>query len=159
MYKHFETPIILKENRKVRYKFVCKKSVSSPISTIDEAEVKSRSPSISLVRDRYEDSTANLNRHVKQCNPDETPSSQQMTAFTNGTTYAPARFRYLLAMWCARRHRPFNIVKDDELIEIFRMLYDRVDVPHPITVSRDVKEIFSLCKENVANYLQVILFL
>jgi hypothetical protein len=92
MYKHFETPIILKENRKVRYKFVCKKSVSSPISTIDEAEVKSRNPSISLVRDRYEDSTANLNRHVKQCNPDETPSSQQMTAFTNGTTYAPARF-------------------------------------------------------------------
>jgi hypothetical protein len=79
-----------------------------------------------------------------------------MTAFTNGTTYSPARFRFLLAMWCARRHRPFKIVHDDELVEIFQMLYDRVDVPHPTTVSRDVKEIFYICKENVGNVLQVL---
>ena len=74
---------------------------------------------------------ANLNCHVKQCDPDDTPSSQQMAAFSNSTTYAPARFRFILAMWCARRHRPFKIVQDDELVEIFQMLYSLVDIPHP----------------------------
>ena len=58
-------------------------------------------------------------------------------------------------MWCARRHRPFNIVKDDELNEIFHMLYARAEVPHPVTVSRDVKDIFALCKQNVVDVLQV----
>lgn len=80
---------------------------------------------------------------------------QQITAFSSGTTYSVARFRYLLAMWCARCYRPFNIVKDDELVEIFTMLYARIDVPHPITVSCDVKEIFRISKENVAKVLQV----
>jgi hypothetical protein len=65
--------------------------------------------------------------------------------------------RYLIAMWCARRHRPFNIVEDDELNEIFHMLYARVEVPHPTTVSRDVKEIFYICKKNVVEFLQVCL--
>ena len=58
-------------------------------------------------------------------------------------------------MWCAHRHRPFKIVADPELVEIFQMLYHRAEVPHPVTVSRDVKEIFRLSKENVANILQV----
>ena len=58
-------------------------------------------------------------------------------------------------MWCARRYRPFNIVKDEELVEIFTMLYARVAIPHPITVSRDVKEIFRISRENVSKVLQV----
>jgi len=129
------------------------------MSLDNKTEGQSRNPSVSLLRERFEDSTANLNRHVKQCDPDDTPSSQQMTAFTNGTTYAPARFRFLLAMWCARRHRPFKIIQDDELVEIFRMLYDRVDIPHPTTLSHDVKEIYIMCKENVSNILRVNLLL
>jgi hypothetical protein len=108
-----------------------------------------------LIRGRYEDSTKNLLDHQRTCDPADTPEARQIVAFASGATYSPARFRYLLAMWCARRHRPFNIVKDQELIDIFTMLYIRVDVPHPTTVSRDVREIFQLCKKNVIDTLQV----
>jgi hypothetical protein len=60
-------------------------------------------------------------------------------------------------MWCACRHHPFNIVADPELLDLFKMLYSRVEVPHPTTVSRDVREIHRLCKDRVANLLEVIL--
>lgn len=113
-------------------------------------------PSQSLVHGCYKDSTKNLLEHAQKCNPTDTPELQQITAFVNGTTYSPARFRFLLAMWCACRHQPFNIVGDKELQEILQMLYSCVDIPHPITVSCDVKEIFCLCKQNVAKFLQVL---
>lgn len=58
-------------------------------------------------------------------------------------------------MWCARRHRPFSIVSDPELQELFKMLYSRVTVPHPTTVSRDVTEMYILSKERVAKMLKV----
>jgi hypothetical protein len=76
-------------------------------------------------------------------------------AFANGSTYSTTRFWYLLAMWCAHCHRPFNIVKDDELNEIFHMLYAQAEVPHPVTMSHDVKGIFDICKKNVVQVLQV----
>lgn len=114
-----------------------------------------RNLSQSLVRGRYEDSTKNLLNHARKCEPADSAQSQQLAAFANGSTYSAARLWYLLAMWCARHHRPFNIVKDDKLNEIFLMLYARVEVPHPTTVSRDVKEIFHICKKNVAEFLQV----
>jgi hypothetical protein len=78
-----------------------------------------------------------------------------MAAFASGSTYSEPRLRYLLSMWCARRHRPFAIVADPELIEIFTMLHARTNVPHPITVARDVREIFRLCKQNVVSMLKV----
>jgi hypothetical protein len=112
-------------------------------------------PSEYCDRHRFEDSTRNLGRHIDNCDPDDTPSTQQITAFASGTTYSPARFRYLLAMWCSRHYRPFNIVKDEELLDIFTMLYARIDVPHPVTVSRDVKEIFRISRENISKVLQV----
>ncbi len=63
--------------------------------------------------------------------------------------------RYLCALWVTRCHRPYAIVADDELLAIFRMLYAQVEVPHPTTLSRDVKEIFLIAQKNVAHMLQV----
>jgi hypothetical protein len=114
-----------------------------------------RHPSEFVQRHRFEDSTGNLAKHVEKCTPAETSASQSITAFANGTTYSAPRFRYLLSIWCARRHRPFSIVMDPELVELFKMLYARVEIPHPKTISRDVKEIHLLCKERVAKMLGV----
>ena len=58
-------------------------------------------------------------------------------------------------MWVARSHRPFSIVNDPDLLDIFRMLYAPVEVPHPTTVSRDVQFIFKQARVEVAKYLQV----
>jgi hypothetical protein len=60
-----------------------------------------------------------------------------------------------LALWAARRHRPYAIVADPELIEIFTDLNSKVIVPSPTTVSRDVREIYAMSRKKVAAILQV----
>ena len=101
----------------------------------------SRNPSKHVYRGDYEDSTGNLKRHANSCEPANTAESEAITAFANGATYSPARLRFLLAMWCASRHRPFAIVEDPEFKAILHMLYGRVNVPSRVTVSRDVQHI------------------
>jgi len=154
MYKHYQKLILIKSRGKIKYKFICKKWVAPPISTIDKAEAHSRNPSISLLCGQFEDSTENLKWHVRQCDPDVMSSSQKMRAFAYGTTYSPTHFRFLLAMWCAHCHWPFKIVLDPELGDIFQ-LYDHIDIPHPMTVSHDINQIYNISKEKVANVLQV----
>ncbi|KAJ7599139.1 hypothetical protein C8J56DRAFT_722679, partial [Mycena floridula] len=58
-----------------------------------------------------------------------------------------------LALWVSTRKRPFAIVSDPEYLEIVTMLQSRTDTPSPTTVSRDVKEIYSITKESVAKEL------
>ena len=60
-----------------------------------------------------------------------------------------------LALWVAHRHRPFAIVMDDELVEIFTDLNNKVEVPSRFTVSRDVKEIFLMSRVKVSEILKV----
>lgn len=60
-----------------------------------------------------------------------------------------------VALWVARRHQPFAIVEDDELVDIFTDLNNRVEVPSRFTVSRDVKEIFTMSRLKVSDILKV----
>ena len=64
-----------------------------------------------------------------------------------------------LALWVSNRHRPFSIVEDTELLEIFKDLNPTCETPSRHTVSRDVKEIFSLTRGEVGTMLQVCLVL
>jgi hypothetical protein len=63
-----------------------------------------------------------------------------------------------LALWVVRRNRPFAIVADAELIEILTDLNNKVIVPSPTTLSRDVREIFNMSRLKVASILQVCFF-
>ena len=60
-----------------------------------------------------------------------------------------------LALWVSCQHHPFAIVEDDELVDIFKDLNNRVEVPSRSTVSRDVKEIFDMSRKQVAAMLKV----
>lgn len=128
------------------------RSFCSPIPYLDS--FSNSRPSVKVNRERFDDSTGNLAAHVKICNPKEM-EMESITAFANGSTYSGPRMRYLLAIWCARRHRPFKIVEDPELVEIFGMLYSRAEIPSRVMISRDINEIFNLAKTNVAQSLQV----
>ena len=97
----------------------------------------------------------NLNKHINTCDPTKTHESEAITAYANGSSYTAARMRYLLTKWIARRFRPFIIVEDPELIEIFQMLYARVQIPSAKTISRDMKEIYAMAQINVKILLQV----
>lgn len=60
-----------------------------------------------------------------------------------------------IALWVSTRHRPFSIIEDTELLEIFTDLNPNCESPKHHTVSRDVKEIFGLSQGEVATMLQV----
>lgn len=114
-----------------------------------------RNPSVVILRNREDDSTGNLGRHAERCSGKRTKESRVMEEFAHGSTYSAARLRYLLNLWVVRRHRPFSIVEDRELIAILQMFCDHVTVPSARTISRDVQEIFQMTKVNVAQFLQV----
>ena len=106
-------------------------------------------------RMEYQDSTGNLNRHIKACDPDDTPEAEMITTYASGVTYSPARLRFLIAMWVAHRHRPFLMVEDPEFWEILRMLYPKVQLPSRVTVSRDVQDIFERTRSRLKDLLKV----
>jgi hypothetical protein len=88
-----------------------------------------RSPSIKVTLIRHDDSTSNLVRHVKSCNGGiSAAASGSITAFAQGSTYTPQKFRMKLALWVAHCHWPFAIVEDKELVDIFTDLNNKVEV-------------------------------
>ncbi|KAL1945891.1 hypothetical protein VTO73DRAFT_1893 [Trametes versicolor] len=137
VYKHFMKPKIIQTPQGgVVHRFVCQKY---PSKHVDRAD--------------YEESTSNLTRHRGLCDPDDTPEVEMITAYARGTAYSPARVRYLIVMWCARRHRPFTIVDDPEFQELMCMLYAKVELPSRVTVSRDVQMIMLDGKIRVIAFL------
>ena len=114
-----------------------------------------RNPSKHVDRALNDESTGNLNRHIKICAPEATPETQMITDYAQGANYSYARVRFLLAMWIARRHRPFTIVEDPEFRELLRMLYVRVEIPSRVTVARDLRDIFDDSRARVKAKLRV----
>ncbi len=108
-----------------------------------------------VTRVRWDTSTGNLQRHRTECNKKVAPAGKGINDFAHGSTYSKAKMRYLCALWVSRRHRPYTIVQDDELLDIFRMLYSQVSVPHPTTLSRDVREVYEMTRLEIAKKLQV----
>lgn len=107
-----------------------------------------------VTRVRHDESTSNLLRHVDKCSPGAATGTSTITAFAHGSTYSYPKFRMKLALWVSRRHRPFAIVEDPELVDIFMDLNNKVEVPSHVTISRDVKEIFYISRKNLAVILQ-----
>ena len=131
-------------------------TVSGPWSTLAHLlSAFCRYPSRHVDRTDYEDSTGNLRRHVLVCDPEETPESEMITHYAQGATYSAPRVRFLLAMWCACRHRPFAIVDDPEFRDLLAMLYARVDIPSRHTVSRDVQTIMDDSRSRVLQHFKV----
>ncbi len=96
-----------------------------------------------------------LNDHVKICCPQAPLGQGTIARICSGHLYSAACFRFLLAIWCAQCHQPYKIVFDPELVQIFKMLYAKVDIPLPSTISRDIQEMYTLTKAQVAESLQV----
>jgi hypothetical protein len=111
-----------------------------------------------VTRARHDDSTSNLRRHVLTCagNP-AAASSGSIKSFAAGSKYTPASYRMKIALWAALHHRPFLIVEDPELLDIFLDLNSHVETPSASTVSHDVKEIFQMSQKCVGAFLQLCL--
>ena len=112
-------------------------------------------PSIKVSRAWHDESTSNLVHHADSCDPSDSPASHAMASFAHGSTYSAPKLQMKLALWAVCHHRPFAIVTDPEFIEILTDLNNKVIVPSPNTLSRDVKEIFNMSRLKVASILQV----
>jgi len=106
-------------------------------------------------KDLHDESTSNLVHHSDRCAPGATTTTSSIASFAYGSTYSYPKFCVKLALWVACCHRPFSIVEDEELIDIFMDLNNKVEVPSHVTVSRDVKEIFQISQSKVVEILQV----
>ena len=115
-----------------------------------------RSLSIKVTQGWADDSTSNLVHHIKACNGGMIgTSSGFITTFAQGSIYTPQKFHMKLTIWVVHHHKPFAIVKDDELIDIFMDLNNKVQVPSCFTVSQDVKEIFNISQGQIAAIIEV----
>ncbi|PIL32946.1 hypothetical protein GSI_05064 [Ganoderma sinense ZZ0214-1] len=140
VYKHFRPPVLATNKQgALTSRFVC---IKNPSKHVD--------------RTLTDESTGNLHRHIQVCTPLPPTDTKEITEYAQGVNYSYARLQYLLAMWIARRHRPFTIVEDPEFRELLRMLYARVEIPSRVTVSRDVKDIFEDSRARVKAKLQVL---
>ncbi|KAJ3516930.1 hypothetical protein NMY22_g14084 [Coprinellus aureogranulatus] len=141
VYDHFVLPpVIIVENGVVKHRFFCK--------------FKS---TVYCTRVYYDESTSNLNRHDRDCPhapANATPESRALVAYVGGSQYTESRHRLKIVVWIARRVRPYSIVEDDELLDIFRDLHGPCKTVSRHTVSRDIIEVHGLTKEAVISWLQ-----
>ncbi len=152
-YAHFRAPEIFEENGVVKYKFICNSYVSYLVPfVLADLSFVFRHPSVKVVRTRHNNSTSNLKVHADKCAPQTKGTVKE---FIPGVKYSKARMCFKLLRWIVRCHRPYAIVEDDDLLDIFRMLYAKVEVPSARTISHDVIEVFEMSKANLISMLKV----
>lgn len=114
-----------------------------------------RYPSEIVTRKCDDDSTGNLCCHIRDCKLAESEECNLMERFSHSSTYTAKSFRYLLVKWITSCSRPYAIVDDIPLQEIFKMLYSRVHLVSGQTISCDVRLTFKESRSTVINILKV----
>ncbi|KAF8229940.1 hypothetical protein L208DRAFT_1284401 [Tricholoma matsutake] len=84
--------------------------------------------------------TSNLQLGVAQCNKCHGILGTQVSS--SGPPYSEAAHHALIALCCAKHHRPFNSVLDDDDQTEVQMLWPGTKIPHPMTVSQDVNAMY-----------------
>jgi hypothetical protein len=106
-------------------------------------------------RGKTSEGTSNLQLGVSQCQ-----KRQGTPPKPTGTTlvvppYSEAAHRALIALRCAKHHRSFNSVLDDDYQVEVEMLRPGTRLPHPSTVSRDLNAMYTMMSIFVRNYFLV----
>jgi hypothetical protein len=99
--------------------------------------------------------TKNLQDGVRSCNKRLGVAAGAVSVQPAGEPYTPAGHRTLIALRCAKNHRPFNSVLDDDYQAEVEMLRPRTIIPSPQTVSRDIKAMYVEMSKHVRNYFMV----
>jgi hypothetical protein len=97
--------------------------------------------------------TKNIQDGVKACI--KRAGTVTDTVRSTGQPYSAAAHCTLIAMWCAKNHRPFNFVLDEDYKAEIEMLRPGTILPSPQTVSRDIKSIYIEMSKSVKNYFMV----
>jgi hypothetical protein len=99
--------------------------------------------------------TKNIQDRIKACNTHLGSTAGATAVASMGPHYSSAAHRTLIALRCAKNHRPFNSVLDEDYRAEVEMLRPGTVLPAPQTVSRDIKAIYAEMSKNVRNYFMV----
>ncbi|CUA71178.1 Putative AC transposase [Rhizoctonia solani] len=107
-------------------------------------------------RQRGDDSsgTKKFNNTANKCNLQCARVKGAEETTSRVREFSPARFRALIALWCARNHRPFEMVSDDLLVAIVNELRPGTALPDPTTLSRDVQSLYRDNMEAIRHYFK-----
>ena len=108
-----------------------------------------------VTRNIGDNSTGNLNKHIRDCVGVVPAGNKSITNFAAGCTYRREAFHALLVQWVAGCRRPFQIVEDEPLRRVFKMLYSHVEIPSASTIARDVHLYFCLSRQKIQSQLKV----
>ncbi|KAG8933501.1 hypothetical protein FRC01_008781 [Tulasnella sp. 417] len=147
VYNHFNITIKRETtdsgSRVIRFAFTCKYGNSNhPVQH----------------RNRLGDgSTGNLTKRSQTCDQQRLTSSHSTTlnsavSTAAKPTYDLYRHRTLIALRCARYHRPFNMVEDEEYKMEVALLNPDASIPSAKTVSRDTQKLWTFTSTQLAAY-------
>ncbi|QRV78731.1 AC transposase [Ceratobasidium sp. AG-Ba] len=124
--------------RCIRFKFTCK------------TDPKNHSPQY-RARKSTSSGTNSLKRTAEAC--DKRSIAHKLIASGSFTRpFSAARFRAILALWCARNHRPFELVRDELFGQLLDELRSGTIAPNPSTLSWDVQAIYQHNMDAVRQY-------
>lgn len=106
-------------------------------------------------RKKTGEGTSNLQSGITQCferRGEGRPAGKAARAAA--IPYSVAAHHALIALRCAKNHRPFNSVLDEDYQTEVNMLRPGTKLPHPHTVSRDIQSIYLDMSRHVRNYFQ-----
>jgi hypothetical protein len=102
------------------------------------------------------DGTTNLQKSSSACDALRGVATSA-AAVDNGSpgSYTPAAHRTVIAMRSATSNRPFNAVADKYYKMEVEMLRPGTVIPHPTTVSQDIKHLYVELSKTVRQYFKV----
>ncbi|KIJ43405.1 hypothetical protein M422DRAFT_127118, partial [Sphaerobolus stellatus SS14] len=83
------------------------------------------------------------------CEPALSTESGAMTKFVSGHGYTHEGFCFGVGKWIAKHCRPYTIIDDVELQDLFCMLYACVKIPSRMSVQRDIRLMMDLTGEHL----------
>jgi hypothetical protein len=99
------------------------------------------------------DGTTNLQKSASAC--DALRGVAAPATVATPTSYTPAAHRTVIAMRSATSNRPFNAVTDKYYKMEVEMLRPGTVIPHPTTVSQDIKHLYVELSKTVRQYFKV----
>ncbi|CEL58797.1 hypothetical protein RSOLAG1IB_12198 [Rhizoctonia solani AG-1 IB] len=98
--------------------------------------------------------THNLIRGAEACDLVRKVGQKSMVSTGEARKFSPTRLRALIALWCARNHRPFELFRDDLFTAIVDELRPGTSLPDPSTIGRDVRNIYFDNKDAIRQYFR-----
>jgi hypothetical protein len=99
--------------------------------------------------------TKNLQEGLRACHNRTGDGTGNAATRVPSVKYTPANHRTLIAMRCAKSHCPMNSVADEDYWTEVEMLRPGTVLPHPSTVSRDMRSLYLTWSVLVQTYFAV----